>query len=186
MKTKQVHNLTDAISINHNWFNGWSLGRVWTHLQADLEQARDTLSEYDSSFNLTLHNTSVATEPGRREAPPHDANRVESLMKLMKANSGINCSGFCELVCFNLKRKLARYEKMANASASSGQLSKAGVETLKESKTIEANSKKDSRQQIHTAHALMEGAKVLESMAKTWADWLNSRDKVCLYCFLLL
>eukprot|EP00466_Bigelowiella_natans_P014371 jgi/Bigna1/33947/e_gw1.3.217.1 len=32
----QVYNLTDAISINHNWFNGWCLKHVWQHIKDEL------------------------------------------------------------------------------------------------------------------------------------------------------
>jgi hypothetical protein len=36
----QVHNMTDTISINHNWVNACCLGRVWSMLRTDLEATR--------------------------------------------------------------------------------------------------------------------------------------------------
>ncbi|XP_058686425.1 2-oxoglutarate and iron-dependent oxygenase JMJD4 isoform X2 [Poecile atricapillus] len=42
----QVHNLEDTISINHNWLNGCSVGRMWRFLREELGAVRRELSRW--------------------------------------------------------------------------------------------------------------------------------------------
>ncbi|XP_021733579.1 jmjC domain-containing protein 4-like [Chenopodium quinoa] len=41
----QVHNLEDAISINHNWFNGYNLDWVWDLLEGDYNEAKELIED---------------------------------------------------------------------------------------------------------------------------------------------
>mmetsp|Transcript_18357 Transcript_18357/g.45059 ORF Transcript_18357/g.45059 Transcript_18357/m.45059 type:complete len:304 (+) Transcript_18357:480-1391(+) len=95
----QVYNITDVISINHNWFNGWSLPRVFKHMQDEMQIAKETLEgfQFDSFTELNINSNQ------ERKKPEVDTNAVQ---QLMKANTGIDCRGFVDLLCFASDWKL--------------------------------------------------------------------------------
>ncbi len=99
----QVHNVTDAVSINHNWFNSWSLRRVWAHMREELSAALCALEGFTfDSFSSLLGPSSMSSSS---ESPATDP---EALMRLMRANTGIDCAGFCELLCGVADRRAAK------------------------------------------------------------------------------
>jgi hypothetical protein len=41
----QVINLTDTLSINHNWFNGCNLERIWSQLRQELVKVQAEIQD---------------------------------------------------------------------------------------------------------------------------------------------
>ncbi len=73
----QVVNVTDALSINHNWFNGTNILKVWYNLRQALKdvqnEIRDCFTENNNEWKSMCQN-------------------------LLKASHGMNCSDFIELL----------------------------------------------------------------------------------------
>lgn len=84
----QVHNLEDTVSINHNWMNVYCIQNMWDHLQCERREAKNELAGY--SFGET-----AVSEP--------DESNVQ---KLMKAQTGINYSEFCDFLLVNASQQL--------------------------------------------------------------------------------
>jgi len=104
----QVYNVTDAISINHNWFNGWSLPRVWNHIKDELKLARQTLEgfTFDSFSSLVV----TGSESKSSSVPKIDNEAVQNLMT---ANTGIGCEKFVSLLCLAAKHKIRCIESQS-------------------------------------------------------------------------
>eukprot|EP01126_Amoeba_proteus_P041714 TRINITY_DN4497_c0_g1_i2.p1 TRINITY_DN4497_c0_g1~~TRINITY_DN4497_c0_g1_i2.p1 ORF type:complete len:375 (-),score=91.84 TRINITY_DN4497_c0_g1_i2:133-1257(-) len=75
----QVHNLDDTISLNHNWANGCNVDIIWDYLKHQLVTVEKAISHLKSSFSTNLEWS-------------------EQCQLLLKANSGINFSGFSKFL----------------------------------------------------------------------------------------
>lgn len=76
----EVENLTDAVSINHNWLNATNAAQVWEFLKKELAAVHDAISDVRDSFDSSL------------DFETH-------CQTLMHANSGINCAEWLSLLC---------------------------------------------------------------------------------------
>jgi Cupin-like domain len=95
----QVHNLTDAMSINHNWFNAFNIDRVWQHLQHEFQAAYNELAAFsDAAVTLfpTSNSQSVPETGDKAVAEYFDA--LEFSSKLMRANTGIHFVDFFAII----------------------------------------------------------------------------------------
>ncbi|EDW28920.1 GL19437 [Drosophila persimilis] len=80
----QVWNLTDTISINHNWFNACNILMVWRNLLNNLKAVRKEISDCQQMDNFEAH-----------------------CQTMLRASFGINYLDFIELLEFISARRLA-------------------------------------------------------------------------------
>ncbi|SPP79032.1 2-oxoglutarate and iron-dependent oxygenase JMJD4 homolog [Drosophila guanche] len=80
----QVWNLTDTISINHNWFNACNVPLVWRNLLNNLKAVRREISDCQQMDNFEAH-----------------------CQTMLRASFGINYLDFIELLEFISARRLA-------------------------------------------------------------------------------
>ncbi|XP_016945778.3 2-oxoglutarate and iron-dependent oxygenase JMJD4 homolog [Drosophila suzukii] len=80
----QVWNLTDTISINHNWFNACNIAMVWQNLRSNLKAVCKEISDCQQMDNFEAH-----------------------CQTMLRASFGINYLDFIELLEFIATRRLA-------------------------------------------------------------------------------
>lgn len=81
----QVWNLTDTISVNHNWFNACNIATVWQNLRSNLNAVRKEISDCQIMDNFEAH-----------------------CQTMLRASFGINYLDFIELLEFIADRRLAQ------------------------------------------------------------------------------
>ena len=80
----QVYNITDTLSINHNWFNATNLEFVWKQLKYELSRVQDEIKDCFEE---------------------NDEEWKETCQKLLLANHGMNFTTFLELLmCIYTRR----------------------------------------------------------------------------------
>lgn len=80
----QVWNLTDTISVNHNWFNACNIALVWHNLKNNLKAVWKEISDCQQMDNFEAHSQTM-----------------------LRASFGINYLDFIELLEFIAARRLA-------------------------------------------------------------------------------
>ncbi|XP_068150734.1 LOW QUALITY PROTEIN: 2-oxoglutarate and iron-dependent oxygenase JMJD4 homolog [Drosophila tropicalis] len=80
----QVWNLTDTISVNHNWFNACNIEMVWTNLLANMHAVRKEISDCRQMDNFEAH-----------------------CQTMLRASFGINYLDFIELLEYIAARRMA-------------------------------------------------------------------------------
>ncbi|EDW90270.1 2-oxoglutarate and iron-dependent oxygenase JMJD4 homolog [Drosophila yakuba] len=80
----QVWNLTDTISVNHNWFNACNIALVWQNLKNNLKAVCNEISDCQQMDNFEAH-----------------------CQTMLRASFGINYLDFIELLEFIAARRLA-------------------------------------------------------------------------------
>ncbi|KAH8413101.1 hypothetical protein KR009_007934 [Drosophila setifemur] len=80
----QVWNLTDTISVNHNWFNACNISIVWQNLRGNLKAVLNEISDCQQMDNFEAH-----------------------CQTMLRASFGINYLDFMELLEFIAARRLA-------------------------------------------------------------------------------
>ncbi|EDV54797.1 jmjC domain-containing protein 4 homolog [Drosophila erecta] len=80
----QVWNLTDTISVNHNWFNACNISLVWQNLKNNLKAVCNEISDCQQMDNFEAH-----------------------CQTMLRASFGINYLDFIELLEFIAARRLA-------------------------------------------------------------------------------
>ncbi|XP_017067900.2 2-oxoglutarate and iron-dependent oxygenase JMJD4 homolog [Drosophila eugracilis] len=80
----QVWNLTDTISINHNWFNACNISMVWQNLRNNLKAVCEEISDCQQMDNFEAH-----------------------CQTMLRASFGINYLDFIELLEYIATRRLA-------------------------------------------------------------------------------
>ncbi|KAH8262294.1 hypothetical protein KR038_000360 [Drosophila bunnanda] len=80
----QVWNLTDTISVNHNWFNACNIAMVWQNLKNNLTAVWKEISDCQQMDNFEAHSQTM-----------------------LRASFGINYLDFIELLEFIAARRLA-------------------------------------------------------------------------------
>ncbi|XP_034474709.1 2-oxoglutarate and iron-dependent oxygenase JMJD4 homolog [Drosophila innubila] len=80
----QVWNVTDTISVNHNWFNACNVSRVWRNLLSNLEAVCNEIADCQQMDNFEAH-----------------------CQTMLRASFGINYLDFIELLEFIAARRLA-------------------------------------------------------------------------------
>lgn len=80
----QVLNVTDTISVNHNWFNACNVALVWRNLLANLLAVHKEISDCQQMDNFEAH-----------------------CQTMLRASFGINYLDFIELLEFIAARRLA-------------------------------------------------------------------------------
>ncbi|KAH8295870.1 hypothetical protein KR018_005300 [Drosophila ironensis] len=88
----QVWNLTDTISVNHNWFNACNVAMVWQNLKSNLNAVRKEISDCQQMDNFEAH-----------------------CQTMLRASFGINYLDFIELLEFIGARRLAQVDGGATA-----------------------------------------------------------------------
>eukprot|EP00941_MAST-03F_sp_MAST-3F-sp1_P003752 g3752.t1 len=88
----QVHNLTDAISINHNWFDTHAAPRIWKFLKKEMELVKLEIEHCRNSF--------VTEEEWQSHC-----------QLLLKSNSGLNFRDWIELLEVNLLKGQEKNEE---------------------------------------------------------------------------
>ncbi|KAH8283106.1 hypothetical protein KR054_012198 [Drosophila jambulina] len=86
----QVWNLTDTISVNHNWFNACNIAMVWQNLKNNLTAVWKEISDCQQMDNFEAHSQTM-----------------------LRASFGINYLDFIELLEFIAARRLAEEENAA-------------------------------------------------------------------------
>lgn len=92
----EVENLTDAISVNHNWFNAASLNRVWEFVAGEHSAVRAAIADLKETF----------------ESPEEWEQKCE---ELMRANCGINLAAWMELLA-TASREIERCLRAGSAA----------------------------------------------------------------------
>lgn len=84
----QVYNITDTISVNHNWFNAVNIRYIWSNISENLRKVMIEISDLrrNHSFN-------------------------EECQQLLHLDFGFNTSEFLEILCFIAKRRLFMLER---------------------------------------------------------------------------
>ncbi|EDW03372.1 2-oxoglutarate and iron-dependent oxygenase JMJD4 homolog [Drosophila grimshawi] len=80
----QVWNMTDTISVNHNWFNACNIARVWSNLLGNLKDVRKEIADCQQMDNFEAH-----------------------CQTMLRASFGINYLDFIELLEFIVARRIA-------------------------------------------------------------------------------
>lgn len=80
---------TDAISINHNWFNGTNLCFIWSCLKNALEEVKHELDDL-------------------RDIPEFH----EQCQIVLKANHGLDYGGFFEIIRYIRDNRVQQVERM--------------------------------------------------------------------------
>jgi len=80
----QVWNVTDTISVNHNWFNACNVSLVWRNLLSNLRAVRREIADCQQMDNFEAH-----------------------CQTMLRASFGINYLDFIELLEFIAARRLA-------------------------------------------------------------------------------
>lgn len=75
----EVINLTDVLSINHNWLNASNCANAWVFLQSELDNVRRCIGDLRGTFD-------------------DDIDFETHCQTLMRANSSMDCSGWLELL----------------------------------------------------------------------------------------
>lgn len=88
----QVWNITDTISVNHNWFNACNLQRIWNNLNHQMEKV---IKEIDDCRQMD--------------------NFMEHCQTMLRASFGLNYLDFLQLLECIAKRRL---RKLNNNTAS--------------------------------------------------------------------
>lgn len=88
----QVQNLQDTISINHNWFNGYSLRSVWEFFQKEYAAVEKELEDLKEIGLVSLE-------------------FKQQCQLVMKANTGTNFIEFLDLLTAKAQDMLARYHE---------------------------------------------------------------------------
>lgn len=86
----QVHNLTDAISINHNWFNAYNVHHVWRLLQDDLRRVCGELEDC-------------------RAVLERCGEWSDTCESMLRANSGFSMADFAHLIVRRLDAAAAAF-----------------------------------------------------------------------------
>lgn len=94
----QVKNLQDTISINHNWFNGYSVRQVWMFFQREYAAVEAELEDL-------------------KELGLVGADFQQQCQVVMKANSGINYVEFRELLRAKAQEFLAQYQRSTSSAS---------------------------------------------------------------------
>lgn len=80
----QVWNMTDTISVNHNWFNACNVSLVWRNLLSNLKAVHKEIADCQQMNNFEAH-----------------------CQTMLRASFGINYLDFIELLEFIAARRLA-------------------------------------------------------------------------------
>ncbi|KAH8419375.1 hypothetical protein KR222_010036 [Zaprionus bogoriensis] len=90
----QVLNVTDTISVNHNWFNACNVSLVWRNLLANLQAVRREIADCRQMDNFEAH-----------------------CQTMLRASFGINYLDFIELLEFIAARRLTALKDQGVASS---------------------------------------------------------------------
>lgn len=83
----QVYNLTDTISINHNWFNACNLSLIWTNLASNMDQVIEQIEDCRQMDNFEDH-----------------------CQTMLRASFGINFMDFLNILEHITAKRLAQFE----------------------------------------------------------------------------
>lgn len=109
----QVHNLQDTVSINHNWFNGFSIPFVWANLAREHTQARNMLQGFQFKF-AGQGNNSRKNELNKKKRDM-DEDMEEQVQVVLKAANGMNFVEFWQLLVFTARSIASRmWERLSN------------------------------------------------------------------------
>lgn len=86
----QVQNVEDAISVNHNWFNGCNVKTIWLSLNEALEQV---IKEIDDCKDME--------------------NFDEHCQLMLKASYGMDLNGFIKMLIYICKNRVSAYRDEA-------------------------------------------------------------------------
>ncbi|XP_067625893.1 2-oxoglutarate and iron-dependent oxygenase JMJD4 homolog [Eurosta solidaginis] len=93
----QVLNVTDTISVNHNWFNGTNIKYIWCNITENLRKVMNEILEFRQYVNFK-----------------------EDCQQILKCNFGLNISDFLEILCFIANSRLTLYMKRYRSKDMSG------------------------------------------------------------------
>jgi len=156
-----VTNLTDVVSINHNWFNGWSLPRVWSLIKSDLNLAENTLKEFSAAppplASLQCYINQIEIDP-------------KAVQSLMKANTGVDCEGFLNIIHtqtvnllkFKFKPNPEKIEDLkldGKGTGPSSNISACGGQRVRKQKDVE--------------RSVREIKKILSHVCRQWPPWIS-------------
>ncbi|XP_058452243.1 2-oxoglutarate and iron-dependent oxygenase JMJD4 homolog [Malaya genurostris] len=82
----QVHNIKNSISVNHNWFNGCNVTKIWRSLDRALEQVVKEIEDCRSMENFDEH-----------------------CQLMLKASHGMNYYDFTEIITHVCMKRLCAY-----------------------------------------------------------------------------
>ncbi|XP_035704970.1 2-oxoglutarate and iron-dependent oxygenase JMJD4 isoform X1 [Folsomia candida] len=88
-----VWNVSDVISINHNWFNGANICYIWHQLQNALAEVKQEIAEWTSLKDC---------------AEGFEINDQKQCQLILKANHGMNYSSFCDLILNIWEKRMDR------------------------------------------------------------------------------
>ncbi|XP_058819343.1 2-oxoglutarate and iron-dependent oxygenase JMJD4 homolog [Topomyia yanbarensis] len=87
----QVHNVQNSISVNHNWFNGTNISRIWLSLDEALDKVVKEIEDCRSMENFDEH-----------------------CQLMLKASYGMNFSEFLEIISHVCTKRILTYAVQAN------------------------------------------------------------------------
>uniref|UniRef100_W8BXH8 Jumonji domain-containing protein 4 n=1 Tax=Ceratitis capitata TaxID=7213 RepID=W8BXH8_CERCA len=85
----QVYNITDTISVNHNWFNAVNIKYIWYNIAGNLRKVIKEINDF-------------------RE----ESNFEEQCQAILRADFGLNISDFLDLVCFIAEKRISMNSSM--------------------------------------------------------------------------
>ncbi|XP_049301841.1 2-oxoglutarate and iron-dependent oxygenase JMJD4 homolog isoform X1 [Bactrocera dorsalis] len=89
----QVFNITDTISVNHNWFNAANLKYIWNNISSNLRKVVIEINDFRRSHNFN-----------------------EQCQRILHVDFGLNIAEFLEILCFIAKRRLFLLKKQGNSN----------------------------------------------------------------------
>uniref|UniRef100_A0A182Y9X8 Jumonji domain-containing protein 4 n=1 Tax=Anopheles stephensi TaxID=30069 RepID=A0A182Y9X8_ANOST len=84
----QVQNVEDAISVNHNWFNGCNVGTIWNNLRGALDDVRREIDDCRDMDNFDEH-----------------------CQVMLKASFGIDYADFLAIIQYVCDKRLASFKE---------------------------------------------------------------------------
>ncbi|XP_054742704.1 2-oxoglutarate and iron-dependent oxygenase JMJD4 homolog isoform X1 [Anastrepha obliqua] len=93
----QVWNITDTISVNHNWFNAANIKYIWCNISENLRKVIYEINDLRKNCNF-----------------------VSTCQEILKANFGLSISGFLDILCFIAETRLCLLKDGHQKSCLSG------------------------------------------------------------------
>jgi len=87
--------MEDTLSLNHNWLNACNIDRFWEHLKSELESVVQELLQWDKDM-------------------ANNEDFEDQCQIMLRANSGINFSGFWEFLMFILNENIKKVHNYLN------------------------------------------------------------------------
>uniref|UniRef100_A0A0A1WVG6 Jumonji domain-containing protein 4 n=1 Tax=Zeugodacus cucurbitae TaxID=28588 RepID=A0A0A1WVG6_ZEUCU len=94
----QVYNITDTISVNHNWFNAVNIRYIWCNVSENLRKVMNEISDLKNFHNF-----------------------YEQCQQILHADFGLNICEFLDILCFIAKKRLFMIEK-SRGNANNGNI----------------------------------------------------------------